>query len=130
MTETPDPVKSKLLQGSGVFIDTTEFSNARLDVANPVFVNFAKLCKKGTFHLYTTQITEAEIKRGIENQSKDLCDSIDHTYQFSALLHKSDRTVVEKLKAKAKTPLIAQRTLRKVMGFMEKCASSTFPVGQ
>ncbi len=87
---------NKLLKGKGVFIDTTEFSNARFDMSNPAFVKFAELCKAGKFRLFTTDITQKEIEDGIQIQMRLLHERLAETVKLAGGITTQETAALKK----------------------------------
>lgn len=119
---------TKLLKGKRVFLDTTEFSDARFDVGNPAFTKFSELCRQGTFRLFTTDLTKAEIEKGIEQQTRTLCDIIRQASKLAVILGRPKSDELKDLSRSLDQKLLSANLRKDVTEFFSRCQATALQI--
>ena len=105
----------RLVEGSRVFVDTSEFVDADFAIDNPAFKAFCNLCEKRQLTLLTTNITRREINARIKlfvDQREQLLNRV-----IGALPEPDAQVVKTILKRNTGSDDLAKNIVR----FFEKC---------
>lgn len=119
---------AKLLKGKRVFLDTTEFSDARFDMCNPAFTEFLRLCKKRQLVLLTTDITRREIKVGIKLLAEKAHQTVRDAAQAIHNLQEPEVSSVKDLARKLKPSAFSDVWSLAVEGFFSECPAVILPM--
>src|SRR5882724_7327483 len=122
-------MKSELLKGKRVFLDTTEFVAASCNVSAPALVEFRKFCERGQLTLLTTEITRLEIKNAVKweaNKAQQAVNCIPISVHLVA--EASEAAALRTLKQKLGTNMLSDSLSTGVDEFFSNCRAVNLPV--
>lgn len=116
-----DDCCKRLVKGTRVFLDTTEFVSANFDIHNPAFQEFCRLCEIGELRLLSTEITRREIKAHIDGFATYAHRLLQEVSKVIHTLPKAEAEAVKTIAHKLKASVLSDGLLKDSEEFFKKC---------